>query len=114
MSETNGLGTAGFVTSLLGFLTCGILSPIGLFMSFIAIWFRPRGMAAAGLLLGLLGTLLLVFVTGAAILAVVVGIGVADELQKAHQAELQRQQMEQLEKDLGEDPNARAAPPPSP
>jgi len=55
---TNGLGIAGFVISLLTlFLTAGILSPIGLFISLLAMFKRPRGLAFAGVLIGLLPTL---------------------------------------------------------
>lgn len=54
---TNGLGTAGFIVSLAGLLcTAGVLSPIGLLLSFVALFKRPRGMAIAGFVLGLIGT----------------------------------------------------------
>jgi len=54
--QTNGLGVAGFVCSLVGLLTGGLLSPVGLVLSLIAVGRQPRGMAIAGIILGLLGT----------------------------------------------------------
>jgi len=53
---SNGLGVAGFIVSLLGFFSCGILSPLGLLFSFIALFKRPRGFAIAGFILGLIGS----------------------------------------------------------
>lgn len=53
---TNGLGIAGFVVSLIGFLSCGLLSPVGAVLSFIAIFKRPRLFAALGLALGIVGS----------------------------------------------------------
>ena len=53
--ETNRLGVLGFVISVIGFLTCGFASPIGLILSFIGMFFEPRGLAIAGFILGVLG-----------------------------------------------------------
>lgn len=54
---SNGLGLAGFIISLVGLvLTAGILCPIGLILSVIAMWRRPRGFAIAGAVLGLVGS----------------------------------------------------------
>jgi len=64
VARSNGLGIAGFIVSLLGFLTCGILWPVGLFLSFIALFRRPRGFAFAGFIVGLLGTVLVALVVG--------------------------------------------------
>jgi hypothetical protein len=58
-SQTNGLGIAGFVVSLVGFVTCGVISPIALILSLIALKKEPRGFAIAGTVIGGLGTLLL-------------------------------------------------------
>ncbi len=58
----NRLGKAGFWTSLLGLFTCGLLSPIGLLMSFLALSRKPRGAAISGLVIGLIGTLWIGFV----------------------------------------------------
>ena len=54
---TNGLGIAGFVCSVLGILgSCGLLSPIGLILSLVAVGRQPRGFAIAGIVIGALGT----------------------------------------------------------
>jgi hypothetical protein len=57
VTESNGLAVAGFVCSLIGLLMGGLLSPIGLIMCMIAMG-RPgqRGLAIAGLIMGLLGS----------------------------------------------------------
>jgi xanthosine utilization system XapX-like protein len=56
---SNGLGVAGFVVSLSGLVVClGLISPIGLLLSLIALTKAPRGFAIAGSVLGLLGTLM--------------------------------------------------------
>lgn len=68
--QTNGMGLAGFIVSLVGLLaTCGLLCPIGLLFSVVALFKKPRGFAIAGTILGGLGTLALasigvLFVTG--------------------------------------------------
>src|SRR4051794_22552278 len=54
--RTNGLGIAAFIISLLAIPTLGLLSPIALLLSMIALLRRPRGFAFAGFVLGLLGT----------------------------------------------------------
>jgi hypothetical protein len=51
---------AGFITSLIGVLTCGVISPIGLLLSLIGLTKRPRGFAAAGAVLGVVGTIFLI------------------------------------------------------
>lgn len=56
---SNGLGTAGFIVSLVGLFTGGILSPLGLLLSFIALFRRPRGMATAGFIIGMIGSIFL-------------------------------------------------------
>jgi hypothetical protein len=53
----NRLGRKGFWTSVFGLATCGLLSPLGLVMSFLALGKKPRGAAAAGVILGLIGSL---------------------------------------------------------
>lgn len=63
---TNRLGIAGFICSLIGLLTLGILSPLGLVISLAAMFRPPRGFAIAGAVLGILGSLL-----ASAIIAVV-------------------------------------------
>jgi hypothetical protein len=58
-APSNGLGIAGFIVSLLGIFTAGVLSPIGLLLSLIALLRRPRGFAFAGFIVGLVGTAIL-------------------------------------------------------
>lgn len=59
----NGMGVAGFVVSLVGFvLTCGLLCPIGLIFSLIGLGRQPKGFAIAGTIIGALGSLMLVAV----------------------------------------------------
>ena len=80
-TPTNGLGVAGVVVSLVGLVaTCGLLSPLGLLFSLIAMFKRPRGMAIAGLILGLIGSvwvIVAVFVIGVTAIGAAVGIGAA-------------------------------------
>ncbi len=79
-SRTNGLGIAGFIVSLVGIISCGVLSPIGLLLSFIAIFRAPRGFALAGLIIGFLGSVWAIFILllgGLSILLAAVGIGAA-------------------------------------
>ncbi|MDP6446085.1 MAG: hypothetical protein QGG36_08065 [Pirellulaceae bacterium] len=69
---TNTLGTAGFWVSLMGLiLTCGALCPLGVFFSGLALFRKPRGMAFAGAVTGMLGCAWL------ATLATVFGVSIA-------------------------------------
>lgn len=75
--QTNTLGIAGFICSLVGIFTGGLLSPVGLIISLVAMGKQPRGFAIAGLILGILGTcggLIVLVLFGTAILA---AIGIA-------------------------------------
>jgi hypothetical protein len=54
---SSGLAVAGFTFALLGFLTCGCLSPIGLTLSVMSLDHKPRGLAIAGCILGGIGSL---------------------------------------------------------
>lgn len=55
----NGLGIAGFVVSLTGLLLAfGLICPLGILLSFFGLFKKPRGIAVAGLLVGVLGTAL--------------------------------------------------------
>ena len=79
VQQSNGLGTAGFILSLVGLVTGGILSPIGLIISLIALGKHPKGLAIAGVIIGLIGScgiIATVMFAGAAILAAL-GIGIA-------------------------------------
>lgn len=56
-ASSNGLGLAGFITSLVGLaFTIGLLCPVGLILSLIALTRRPRGFAVAGVVIGAIGT----------------------------------------------------------
>ena len=50
------LGVTGMIVSVLGLLTFGFLSPLGVLLSALGMNSPPRGRAVVGLLLGLLGT----------------------------------------------------------
>ena len=52
-TSSNGLGIAGFVLSLLGLVSCGLLAPVGVVLSLFALRREPRGFAVAGLVIGL-------------------------------------------------------------
>ncbi len=75
---TNGLGVAGFVVSLVGIFLCGFISPIGLILSAVAMARPPRGMAIAGLALGLIGTTFLCLF-GFAMFLTAVGVDMAKD-----------------------------------
>lgn len=56
-APANSLGTAGFVISLIGLvLSMGLLSPVGMVISFFAMFREPRGLAFAGFVLGVIGS----------------------------------------------------------
>jgi hypothetical protein len=58
-TQTNGLAIGGFVVSLVGILTCGVISPIALILSLVALKKQPRGFAIAGTVIGGIGTLMI-------------------------------------------------------
>ncbi len=71
--QSNSLGVAGFVTSLVGLIMCGgLICPLGLLFSFIALFKRPRGFAVAGFILGLIGSAWIII----AVLFIVLGLGI--------------------------------------
>ena len=53
--QENGLGIAGFIVSVIGIITCGTLSIVGVIISAIGLGKDPKGMAIAGLIIGLIG-----------------------------------------------------------
>ena len=57
---TNALGVVGLVFSCLGFITCGLLSPIGFLLSMIGLLNQPRTAAVVGSVIGFLGSFWLV------------------------------------------------------
>jgi nucleoside recognition membrane protein YjiH len=68
--ESNGIGTAGFVLSLvsifLGWIPIlgWIIWVLGLILSFVGIFRRPKGLAIAGLVISLIGLIFLILVFG--------------------------------------------------
>ena len=74
--ESNALGLAGFIISLVGLCAGGALSPIGLILSLVALGKRPRGFAIAGVVLGLFGSCGIVLAVVLAILAPALLVGI--------------------------------------
>jgi len=86
---SNGLGVAGFVVSLVGVVaTCGALAPVGLLLSLVAMFKKPRGFAFAGVVLGLIGTVQISVIT----LSGVAAAGFAAEQARMHEQLGQREQ----------------------
>lgn len=64
--DTNPVGLAGFIVSLVSLVACaGLISPVGLILSLVGCFRQPRGLAIAGVVLGLIGS-------GGLILAIVI------------------------------------------
>ena len=76
MRESNGLGVAGFFIALIGLaIPTGIVALLGLLISLVALGRPPRGFAAIGVLMGLIGTVVWMVITGVAVLgALAVGV----------------------------------------
>lgn len=68
------MGIAGFVLSLLGLVSCGLLSPIGLILSWIGMYREPKGLAIAGFVMGLIGSFWLFVALAFGLFAVVLGL----------------------------------------
>lgn len=110
-APSNGLGTGGFVVSLVGWATCGFLCPLGLLLSLCGLLKAPRGLAIAGAIIGGLGSIWLAFF-GFALVAALLGFGAAaDQAIKDMDGQM-RQSMQQLEQDLQDinDPDFMAEP----
>lgn len=94
--ERNGLGVFGFFVALIGiFIPTGIVSLIGLVICLVALGRGPRGFAAFGVILGLLGCaawlaigLALILAAVVAVMATVVGGGLAFVLLQPEVAEV--------------------------
>lgn len=74
--QKNGIGTAGFVLALIGLVFCWvpvldfILLLLGFIFSFIGLFKRPVGLAVAGLVISIIGSIVMVVaVLGLAALA---------------------------------------------
>lgn len=69
-AKTNGLGVAGFVLALLGLILCWVpilswlIWLLGFLFSLIGIFKRPRGLAAAGLIISVINFIFLVALVG--------------------------------------------------
>ncbi|MBT5584368.1 MAG: hypothetical protein HOJ54_10240 [Phycisphaerae bacterium] len=89
--DENGLGLASFIVSILGLVSAGILSPVGAVMGLIAIRREPRGFAIAGLVIGLLGSIWICFVS-ALFLAFfgVMGVGLASMVMSLVYAQIEQ------------------------
>lgn len=95
--ESNGLGIAGFVVSLVGLVaTCGILCPIGLILSLVGLSRQPRGLAIAGTVLGAIGSAWMALFGFAMVLSLL-GLGAAaGMLSQVMETERELQQAEQV------------------
>jgi len=71
-APSNGLGLAGFITSIISVLfTCGLLSPISFLLSIIGLFKRPRGFAIAGSIISVIQLLAIAMIGISPILAVI-------------------------------------------
>ena len=67
-NKSNGIGTAGFVLSLIALflgwvpIIGWLIWLLGLILSFIGIFKNPKGLSIAGLIISFIGIILLVFV----------------------------------------------------
>jgi hypothetical protein len=67
---SNAIGLAGFVVSLVGIISCGALSPIGLILSLIGLRKEPKGLAVAGTIIGGVGIVLLGVLVGLVVILI--------------------------------------------
>lgn len=75
--EGNGLGVAGFFIALIGLaIPTGIIAILGLLVSLVALGKSPRGFAAMGVIVGLVGTVFWLVLTGVAVLGAVAVLAV--------------------------------------
>lgn len=74
-NESNGIGIAGFIISLIGLFVSWIpffgwlIWFVGLVLSFIGLFKAPRGFAIAGLVISFIGVIILVLFVGAIFVA---------------------------------------------
>ena len=74
--KTNGVGTAGFVLAIIGIflswipIVGWILWGLGLLLSFIGLFFKPRGLAVAGFIISIIDLIILLVVVGAIVSAI--------------------------------------------
>jgi hypothetical protein len=111
-AATNGLGIAGFIVSLAAIVfSAGLLSPIGLVLSFFGLFKRPRGLALAGFIIGLIGSawLIAVLLIGVAAVAAV-GVGAVVAAPHIEVAAEQQRLVSRLEAYMA-DPQGNRSPP---
>jgi len=113
-TPSNSLGLAGFICSLVGLAcTVGLLSPVGLILSLIALKDEPKGFAIAGVVLGALGScgaLVMVFIFPVAIIGMLLafGIGVAFLAPLLGDAFVAQVEMARLDQKIGQYETANA------
>jgi hypothetical protein len=77
--KSNGVGTAGFVLALIAIFFSWvpvlgwILWVLGLILSFVGVFKKPKGLAIAGLVISLIGLILIIAVAG--VIAAAIGFG---------------------------------------
>lgn len=71
-NQSNGVGLAGFIVSLIGFVACQPLCLLGVILSLVGLGKEPKGFAIAGLIIGLLGSLLTILLI---VLIAILGFG---------------------------------------
>lgn len=104
--STSGLAIAGLVFNILGWLTCGAMSLLGVPLSFLALFARgPKGTAIAGLIVGFPGVIFFALM-GAGMILGFLGIGAAGAAAKA-QIEMQQQLEAEKQKQSAEAPVAQ-------
>ena len=71
VNETNGIGTAGFILSLISLILSWVPGVgwfvwfLGCFLSFMGMFWKPRGLAVVGFLISIIGLIVLLAVVGA-------------------------------------------------
>jgi hypothetical protein len=75
--EQNTAGLVGFIVSLAGLFTFGVLSPVGMIISLVGLSKNPRGFAIAGVIIGLIGTLELFALVLVVVMVLSAGVMVA-------------------------------------
>ena len=71
--KENSTAIVGLILSILGFVTCPIFSIVGMFVSWSAMSREPKGVAIAGFIIGLIGTIG-VLIGGIVLICVFAGI----------------------------------------
>ena len=96
--DSNGLGLAGLIFSILGWLTCGAACIVGVFLSCLGLLSKgPKATAIAGLIVGLPGVLFFLFV-GIGLIAGIIGMEAAiNEAERYNREQAEQQQVETVE-----------------